>query len=459
MKYRIFWVWDHLMDWIPGALGVHNSAKANWPYGKGKEAFLEDCTRLAEYMGAHNLNGIVIYGLLRDNHGGLAAAREVCHRFAQNGVRVLPGCCVMAYGGPYYDGVHEFNLNTWLKDYPELQAVGTDGKPLCGLTKKRYIGYEELYQCACPSRPATQDWYKRGIDWLFDNLEIGGIYLENAEYGICQCNECNSLRWSKGKGIPLDYMAGVLTPYVKYVRENFPKAWVICSHGGYQSTEEEMLGFIEKGCPVPADCICDWGPDMWLRSGWKNDFHPPGKEILVRTGFAEEWENDTYTIQIEKINLLVRRVAELELAGCAMFGQKGAFHPPNEINYLAFEEFTTGKNLDLDVFIDNTLAELLGGREEARLFLELEKAPRTVCPECQKINEPWRKYCWNWGRKELLNRVKAESVTELGNKIARARDVSKNLPGNIYHRWNWLIESLFWRVAEAKTLRVKKFLS
>ena len=66
---RYYWTWDHSTNWVlddPGNqfFGCHNQ------YAKRPETFLEDYRRLVEHCIAMRFNGIVIWGFLRDSHGG-----------------------------------------------------------------------------------------------------------------------------------------------------------------------------------------------------------------------------------------------------------------------------------------------------------------------------------------------------------------------------------------------------
>ena len=74
-------------------------------------------------MSLNRIGGVTIYGFLRDNHGGVEAAQELCRYATERGVRILPGVGINAYGGIYWEGDHKYNLTTWLRQHPELRAV------------------------------------------------------------------------------------------------------------------------------------------------------------------------------------------------------------------------------------------------------------------------------------------------------------------------------------------------
>jgi len=76
-------------------IGVFN------PYGKPPDGFLADYTRLADFMSRNCIPAVVIYGMFRDSHGGVAAAQTLCRYANDRGVRILPGVAINAYGGVY----------------------------------------------------------------------------------------------------------------------------------------------------------------------------------------------------------------------------------------------------------------------------------------------------------------------------------------------------------------------
>src|SRR3990167_10208365 len=76
LPYRFFWTWDHSTNWYLEQCGMQEIGFAN-PYSKPMNGFLEDYCRLIDFMSLHRINGITIYGFLRDSHGGIEAAQEL----------------------------------------------------------------------------------------------------------------------------------------------------------------------------------------------------------------------------------------------------------------------------------------------------------------------------------------------------------------------------------------------
>ena len=122
LPYRLFWTWDHSTNWYLEQVGIQEIGAMNY-YSKPKEGFLEDYYRLINFMSKNRINGVTIYGFLRDSHGGIEAAKELCLYAKERGVKILPGVGINAYGGIYFEGNHRYNLTNWLKEHPELRAV------------------------------------------------------------------------------------------------------------------------------------------------------------------------------------------------------------------------------------------------------------------------------------------------------------------------------------------------
>ena len=122
----LLWCWDARMTWDdePENIQTHMAAaEKRFPYPKRTESFQVGFRRLVDYCSANGIWGIIIWGFLRDAHGGVAAARDLCLYARDRGVSILPGVGLCAYGGYYYEGSHPFNLVSYLQKYPERVGV------------------------------------------------------------------------------------------------------------------------------------------------------------------------------------------------------------------------------------------------------------------------------------------------------------------------------------------------
>ena len=49
---------------------------------------MQDYTALLRWCGRHHIDAVVVWGLLRDSHGGLEAAKRLCDVAAKENVRL-----------------------------------------------------------------------------------------------------------------------------------------------------------------------------------------------------------------------------------------------------------------------------------------------------------------------------------------------------------------------------------
>ncbi|HUV38019.1 MAG TPA: hypothetical protein VMY39_00320, partial [Planctomycetota bacterium] len=179
-----FWTWDHSANWVLDDPGMLTFGCAN-AYLKTPETFVEDYRRLTDLAASLGVRGIIIWGFLRDSHGGVDAARRVADYAASRGVAVLPGVGLTWYGGVYYEGDHPYNLDTFLRKHPDARLV-----PRAGLNLPSGEGG------VCPLHPAFRDWLREGLQWLFREFNIGGVNLENGDFVVCHCPRCAEHRAS-----------------------------------------------------------------------------------------------------------------------------------------------------------------------------------------------------------------------------------------------------------------------
>src|SRR5262249_3910795 len=103
IKTRMFWTWDHSTEWALNRPGAQTMGALK-PYFRNRDAFENDYSKLLKWCGEHHIDAVVIWGLLRDVHGGVESAKKLCDVAAKHNVRILCGVGLCAYGGVYYDG-------------------------------------------------------------------------------------------------------------------------------------------------------------------------------------------------------------------------------------------------------------------------------------------------------------------------------------------------------------------
>jgi hypothetical protein len=290
--YRTFYTWDHSTNWDlsqPGAR-LHGCAE---PYTKPPGAFIEDYTRLIDFMAELKLNHLIIWGALRDSHGAADALKQLIDHARAKGVRVAPGVGINCYGGVYYDGDHEFSLVKLLEERPELSAVDEEGQPISGRRNRRYA-------VACPRNERTRDWHLRGIDWLMSEVGPDAIHFETGDYGVCRCKLCREAG-PREKRTSDEDLAEALAPIIERVRAHSDDCWLSYNHytGYTRAMMEEPPRFASA---IPDDVICKWGiswmlaPELAPSSGeWGDtesmipDVRPPTATNMAHLHFATGW--------------------------------------------------------------------------------------------------------------------------------------------------------------------------
>lgn len=407
LPYRIFWNWDHSTNWARGVRGEQEDGCFN-PYLKPAGAYLNDFRRVADFIAEHKLNGLIVWGFLRDGHGGVAESKKLVEHAAERGVRILPGIGSSFYGGIYYEGNHRFNVNTWLSSNPpQLRFLDGAGK--------------RLHNAICPSQPKNVKWLREGAEWLFSEFpKLGGVNLENGDFFACQCEGCRRMR-KKPENDPNFYWDMMVTqlPIIEASRKLLPGAWMTyATYTGFNRDEiwkrtgkslirSEVPRFVSQ---FPEDAICQWTlthmvegwgrePEAEVRKKWPAGLGPPTKHSigLLHQGSvwhrATEWwtkppkRNDTgqrYVDISELIRYTCLRCAEEGIEGLEILGEASDDSPAAELNYLAFEEFTWRPRTTMDSFVQNRLARIYGSAAAAGRYLRIVRSSEPTLPALLK---------------------------------------------------------------------------
>lgn len=186
----MFWTWDHSTEWILDKPGAQDSGCSDYCAGT-PDVFVEDYSRVFRGCGEHGVDAVVIWGFLRDIHGSLETAKRLCEVANHNGVRILAGAGLNAYGGVFYVGNCPFSLKRHLSKHPELLSVDEQGRSrMPGAFAPRKINH-----LACPSRKENREFAQESLQWLFTELpELQGVQLETGDNGVCYCPLCRERR-------------------------------------------------------------------------------------------------------------------------------------------------------------------------------------------------------------------------------------------------------------------------
>lgn len=386
MKYRWFWNWDTRTNWDLldhdavyepfDRLPRTESVRA---WFKRPEAFLNNMKLVVDYMSDHKLNGLILWGFLRDNHGGVEAARALCAYANERGVRIIPGVGIdRHYGGFYHEGKHEFNLETRAAARPELRSMDKNGQ-----AEPRTL---------CLELAANRDWLRRGFEWLYRTFPIGGVNIEFAEHSTCYNPACVAAR-RKQPGADTDFAKDLarIAPYViGLAHRQDPKSWIsYVTYGGF--TEEMRAQPPLHVSAVPDYAICQWtltnmlvdlvpprgqahGP-RWAEglapAAWPEGLRPPTRHSLGYLHWNAFYTKTQKGFFVDAYREAARRAWRHGFEGLDTYGEESPDFPNVELSYLAFAEFTFNPDLTEADFLRRRVAPLYGGEKAARLVLEI----------------------------------------------------------------------------------------
>lgn len=413
LAYRLFWTWDHSTNWYLEQIGLQDIGVLNY-YAKPPEGFLEDYKRLVDFMSLHRLGGVTIYGFLRDSHGGIEAAQELCRYARERGVRIIPGIGINSYGGIYWEGSHRYNLTTWLRQHPELRADLAE-PPAFEIPDFPQLTYPETpyADVACPSKPENARYHEEAIAWLAETFDVGGINYELGDYGACACNDCAARRAGNPNWAMAD-MQELLPRMFDAARKSGRDLWLI------NETYNDGLLDLEKQEPLralPDDIIYQYTA---TRSYWpklKDELtrehvsRLPHSRNVLNTLMGSQWQGERESLVARRWQELTQLSARAGMQGACIWGEAGAFNTINEINHLAFARFGYEADLTWDRFVSEDLGPMLGGSEPAQHYLDLVLTPD---------EEP------------ALNRA-----------LGEARELATTQSGEPYRRWIWLQNRLY----------------
>lgn len=393
VSVRLLWTWDHATEWNLNRPGAQTIGACN-PYLRSKDDFVADYTRLLRWCGRSGIDGVVLWGLLRDVHGGIEAARRLCDVAAESGVRLLAGVGLNAYGGVYYEGPSPYSLTRHLEKHPELYGVDRDGKPMRFVFGSHHV--------ACPSRRENQEFAAESLQWLLKELPLGGVQIEAGDTGVCQCAQCRDRRQFPSGVLSWEDMALMYPLATKAVRSVAPGAWIVCetySHPEPFAGPAEAPYFAEgkpawaDGClrQFPQDVFVQWVVDRYVpphsNAPWTAAGRVPasGHRHIMRGHFSTYWYGLRGELAVSWIAAMVQRSIAAGFEGTSIFGEASPFAPTVELNYLALADLGSSANpkADLDSFLDRVAAPRLGGPELARRFVECARQARerTAIPE------------------------------------------------------------------------------
>jgi hypothetical protein len=377
MRYRWFWDWDSRTNWdlldhdsvYEPEIAPSYSAR---PFRKRPGAFLKNMKLCVDYMSEHKLNGLIVWGFLRDNHGGAQAAQELCRYANERGVKIIPGVNIdRYYGGIYHEGNSEFNLETRAERYPLLRTMDEKGN---------YVP-----RTLCAQKEENRAWLSRAIRWLYDTFPIGGVNLEFAEFGVCYTPDCVAARRGQ-PGSESDFykdLARIMPFVVEQVHARAPDTWIsYATYGPFTAGMQTNPPLYIRA--IPPYAICQWtltsmlGDLVPLRNGqggspWPEGLHPPGKEYIGYIHWNAYYTHNQKGFFVDQYRDAIRKAYRHGFHGIDTYGEESADFPNIELSYLAFSEFSYNPEMSDEDFLRWRVAPLYGGEEAARLVLEITR--------------------------------------------------------------------------------------
>jgi hypothetical protein len=389
LAYRSYWTWDHSTNWELSQIGQQEIGVFN-PYQKPPGGFLADYRRLVDFCSRQRIGGIIIYGFLRDSHGGIEAAQELCRYANERGVRIIPGIAIGAYGGVYWEGRHRYNLSTWLKANPQHAAkMSKDiGFQIADLAFPLNFPHSDYTVSACPSAPETMEWMEEAVGWLAETFEIGGINIESGDYGVCDCDRCVARRANDAEAARRGEAHGDSWSHTD-MAENFPRLyraararrpdlWIYCEMQ-WDNLLDPVATDAQKKLPAGAIYQHTANRSFWKRL--KAELRPdyvaslPTQPNVLRCQFASQWNGDErterYAFNARSLAEMAAEGARLGMQGLTVWGEASDYQATVELSYLAFARFTWDPTLTWEAFVSTDLAPRLGGLDAAERFIAI----------------------------------------------------------------------------------------
>lgn len=432
LPYRTFWNWDHTTNWEPTQIGVQEIGVMN-PYHKPPDGFLADFTRMVDFMSRNRIAAVAMYGFLRESHGGIEMAQELCRYATERGVRILPGVAIDAYGGVVWEMDHEYNLATWLRRHPHLAAEmeRPAGFQIPDLAFPLFFPRGDYSVRGCPSKPENQAWMAEGIAWLAETFEVGGINIEAGDYGVCGCRDCQARRAAREdaqrrEGYAESWshadMADFYPRLFEAARAHRPDAWI------YSEIQWDNLLDAEAQAPLrslPDDGIYQhtMNRGYWerIRVEMTADYARslPTTNNVFRTQFDCQWNGDhrteRYRFNGRDFAAHAQKAAEVGFRGLTVWGEPSPYETSSELSYLAFARFTWDPSLTWERFMAEEVEPRLGGAAAAERFLAIT---------------------------ETLDDSATIDPTDLDRYRSEALSHAAATSGDVTRRWVWLAERI-----------------
>lgn len=441
-----FWTWDHSANWVLDDPGIVNYGCCN-SYLKRPETFVQDYRLLTDLAAGLGVKGILIWGFLRDSHGGAEAARQVAHYALSRGVALMPGVGTTWYGGIYYEGNHPYNIETFVGANPDCLMRDEHGRP--------------LREGACPSNPKYLEWLSEAMSWLFREFEIGGANLENGDFVVCRDELCNRHKqnWPADDPEFFRFQAMSYVPALEAVREHLADKLVsAATYTGFlpgTGVQDNMIPHMQCRRPamidrIPPEAIVQWTLTGMVRReslpladylddgapaaafdnpNWPADLRAPAARNCGFLHQPSQWSSPgRYEQGVSVIKEACLRAYRSGLEGVSIHGEVTSRCIPWALNYLAFSHFIHWPEDTLRDFGRKTVGQVFENEDEGEEFVEFVARWDARTLSQTQINdirsrtyeyfrlmsrgthlEKWR--FWNWLQAMAEGRVEPHTVS------------------------------------------------
>lgn len=402
MKYRILWTWD---SWLCDPFSA--------------QSYVSEYKKLIDWMAQWDYNGLIIWGFLDDRHGGEESAREIARYGKEKGIKILPGVGAGGYDGFFVHGEHPYHLPTFLRERPELMA------------HPRHKPDKPSDWWGCLYQEGMLEWLREGAKWLAKNFDIDGVNIETNEmWNIDVCEhaakateqEPNRLKY----GASFSDLAIAVPIIHEEIKKQHPDAWITYATYEPMWWHRQEDGWLLKD--MPEDSIAQWNCEMDTQN---DGVPPPVKQniSLIHSGgwsyhlksFPPIWAFTQYRCflpAIEQARDFARNQRGMEMDGFVLGNAGSADMPDNEINYIAFNEFSRNPEMTIDEFSTEFITRLYGEKAEP-----LVKELMLKQPEVHKAaGAAWRSWAefMNGNIRRELATASEEAIEALNGQMELA---------------------------------------
>ncbi len=333
LKKNILWTWDSRMRWaMPECWKSFEMAYPDqaFPYTADTAFFLKNYIVLIDEVKRWDPKpDIIIWGFLRDSHGGEDAAKRLTEYAQEQGVGIIAGVGTSGYGGVYYEGNHRFSSKKLMQTYPELTVQN-----------KRVDGQKETLRgnTLNPLDTRVIDWLEESISWLCESFSLKGVNLELGDFFVAQ-DPVSIARRETIRDVKDDFYKMLALHFgclIERIEKRHPR--IELSYATYSDFSKEILeanaAFSRK---ISSNAMCQW---TLTRS---NEIE--NRKALLpayNRGFAHLFSIANNTDQVDLTDRIARAcfiAARSEFDGMGIYGEIGIDQPYAKENYEAFQYY------------------------------------------------------------------------------------------------------------------------